>query len=254
MNRDLRTKSSKILLARAEKNLKGLKEINKKLQNYIDRFDTEELDQNDVDQINRNWKKGIDQVKQIETLSKVFEERRIEPELVDSINKLSKMSLRFKNEFQGFLQKINDYNMVSYTSVITQHQRSDEELGILQEKLIQDDIKVEEVIEQDNLVKERHQNISEIHRELGYLKEMSSQMFVIVREDDEKLNMITKQQDDIVTEVLPQTQKDLIETGREFSQMTKKVLCWTCILAGILLSVIGLIYLESGKKKKANFF
>lgn len=109
-------------------------------------------------------------------------------------------------------------------------------------------VKVEQIMDQKDLVDGRQQNIREIAEMMSRVNQISKEMNTLIHRQDEKLDSITRTQDR-VQDNAHQALGDMVETDRITRKKLKKVAIWAAVVVLLGLCVVGLVYIIKGGKK-----
>ena len=231
------SKSSYELIRQAEQYLRELKKNNKDIDNYIKRFQDQDLTQKEIKDINKKWKKGVVNFKNIEQISDILQNRNLEEEFIPSLKQLHKKVFELKPEFEKNLMTIKNFDYIDSFVDNVQEEKVD-----LEEQLIENDLDIEEIVDQETLISDRNKNIMDINRALRDIKNMNQHIFEIVKKDDEQINLIIKKQEDNLVIVKEKVNVDLIKTERIQDGICRKTVIYGG-LSVLLLFMIVMIYI-----------
>lgn len=229
-------KSSYELIRQAEQYLRDLKKTTKDIDNYIQRFEMQNLTQKEIKDINNKWQKGVQTFKNIEQISNTLQNRNLEEEFLPSLNQLHKKVFELKPEFEKNLMTIKNFDYIDSYIENVQEDNTD-----LEEQLLDNDLDVEEIIDQETLIKDRNKNIMDINRALNDIKNMNQHIFEIIKKDDEQINLIIKKQEQHLKVVKEKVNVDLVKTERLQDGICRKTVVYGG-LSALLLFFIVIIY------------
>ena len=109
-------------------------------------------------------------------------------------------------------------------------------------------VKVEQIMDQKDIVDERQQNIREISDMMTKVNQISKEMNQLIHKQDEDLDNIHKKQENIQNNAQT-TVKDMVEVDNITKKKLKKIAFWAIGIILLALCIIGLIYILKGKKK-----
>lgn len=225
-------KNLKELLSLAQTNLKELKRINKTLNNSIEKFQTKDPTYEELQNLDKSWKKGYKCLQTLKTISMAVNKKEItkEKEIIEKMN--SKITA-LKQEYQNSLKIIKNLNYIETerrSSLIEEEERKTE-------NDLQQQLNIEEIITQESLIKDRSDNIIEINNAIKEVKNISDQIFNLTREDGEKLDNIIKKQEQHLDVVTNKVNVDLVKTEEFQGKM-----CWNAVLIlGVFLAIAAVI-------------
>lgn len=109
-------------------------------------------------------------------------------------------------------------------------------------------VRVEQIMDQKDLVDDRQQNIREIADMMTKVNQISKEMNTLIYKQDEKLDSIHKHQDQIQDNARTAVQ-DMVETDNLTRKKLKKIALWAAAVILLGLCVVGLVYIiKSGSK------
>lgn len=191
----------------------------------------------------------------MDAVSKALSDREIvDQEEIRRIKKMEEIYSDSKAQFQKYLKHIKDSNLL-YTNpesmilMKEQSRESSNQQAQLQEELI-GSLEIENVIEQQDFVNERHKNIQEIDRAINVINTMSSQMLQLTLNDGLKIEGFMKQHKEHQVTVETKINPELQKANAATQQQLKNTCClgvMAVILAGCIVAMIYFMVKNGGK-------
>jgi hypothetical protein len=114
-------------------------------------------------------------------------------------------------------------------------------------KFMDSQVKVEQIMDQKDIVDERQQNIREITDMMTKVNQISKEMNQLIQKQDDDLDNIHKKQEDIQNNAQT-TVKDMVEADNITKKKLKKIAFWAAAVILLGLCIVGLVYILKGKK------
>jgi hypothetical protein len=112
-------------------------------------------------------------------------------------------------------------------------------------------VKVEQIMDQKDVVDERQQNIKDIADMMSKVNQISKEMNQLIHKQDENLDSIHKKQDKIHKNAKG-TVNDLVEADNLTKKKLKKIAIWAGAIILLGICVVGLVYIIKGTDKKSD--
>ena len=109
-------------------------------------------------------------------------------------------------------------------------------------------VRVEQIMDQKDLVDERQQNIREIADMMTKVNQISKEMNTLIHKQDEQLDEIHKRQDNVQDNARTALD-DMVQTETLTRKKFKKIALWAVAVILLGLCVVGLVYIIKGGSK-----
>lgn len=225
------------LLSISQTNLKDLKHINKKLKTSIQKFKSQEPSFEELQKLDKSWKKGYQILKNLKNLSEAANTKPPSKH-IETLTKMNSQISLLKTEYEDSLNEIKSFNYVDTerrSSLLDEERRTED---------LQEQLNVEEVIDQESLIKDRNQNIVDINNCIKEVKAISNQIFAVTRDDGEKLDNILKKQEQHLNVVTNKVNVDLIITEEYQGKMCRNSLIILGVFFLIALTILSIYYIK----------
>lgn len=165
------------------------------------------------------------------------------PETKSALNKMDKLYSDLKLKFEENLKHIKNLTSNLKSSFVLKSEVKEKPRAEELQQELMEDVEIQEITDQEQLVKEREMNLREMDSALNNIHNMSEKIYEITMEDDLKINSIMKQQKNHSENVETKLMADINRTSEANRHIRNKIAFFGFIAVLLALGLAGVYYM-----------